>query len=80
MQVLVVDVGENHVKIMVTSQEEPREFASGSSMAAEAAVTEIARRNGEWVGIFEKGTLLSAESVRLTRQALRRWENEGGHC
>ena len=69
MQVLVVDVRENHAKSLVTSQEEPRELASGSSMSAEAAPTEIARRNGEWVGIFEKGTLLPTESDRLTRQA-----------
>jgi 5-dehydro-2-deoxygluconokinase len=45
----------------------------------EAAVEEIARRYREWVNIFEKRTRLPAESVRLTRQAIRRWENEGGH-
>ena len=44
-----------------------------------AAVAEIARRYREWVDTFEKARLLPAESVRLTRQALGRWENEGGH-
>jgi len=44
-----------------------------------AAVEEIARRYREWVDIFEKSTGPRAESARLTGQALRRWENEGGH-
>ena len=34
MQVLVVDVGGDHVKILVTGQEAPRKFVSGSSMTA----------------------------------------------
>jgi myo-inositol catabolism protein IolC len=45
----------------------------------EAAVAEIARRYREWVDVFENSALLPAETVGLTRQALRRWENEGGH-
>jgi myo-inositol catabolism protein IolC len=45
----------------------------------EAAVVEIARRYREWVGIFEKGRCMLAEPARLRRQALSRWENEGGH-
>jgi 5-dehydro-2-deoxygluconokinase len=48
-------------------------------IARAAAVEEIARRYCEWVDIFEKGIRLRAESARLTGQALRRWENEGGH-
>jgi len=50
-----------------------------SRIARAAAVAEIARRYREWVDIFEKARLLPAESARLTRQALSRWENEGGH-
>jgi myo-inositol catabolism protein IolC len=45
----------------------------------EAAVAEIARRYREWVDIFETGSLVPVESANLTAQALRRWENEGGH-
>ncbi len=41
IQVLVVDVGGNHVKILVTGQEAPREFASGPSMTAEETVTGV---------------------------------------
>jgi myo-inositol catabolism protein IolC len=48
-------------------------------IARAGAVAKIARRYREWVDIFEKARLLPAESVRLTRQALSRWENEGGH-
>ena len=39
MQVLVVDVGGNHVKMLVTGQETPREFASGPSMTAQEMVS-----------------------------------------
>ncbi len=48
-------------------------------IAREAAVEQIARRYREWVSIFEKGTFLPVESMRLTSKALGRWENEGGH-
>jgi 5-dehydro-2-deoxygluconokinase len=44
-----------------------------------AAVAEIARRYREWVDIFEKARCMLAEATRLRRQALSRWENEGGH-
>ena len=47
-------------------------------IAREAAVAEIARRYREWVNIFEMARLLPTQSVRLTRQARRRWENEEG--
>jgi 5-dehydro-2-deoxygluconokinase len=43
-----------------------------------AAVEEIARRYRVWVDIFEKRTFLPAESVHPPRQALDRWEYEGG--
>lgn len=44
-----------------------------------AAVEAIARRYKDWVDIFQEDTVVSTESERLLRQALRRWENEGGH-
>jgi 5-dehydro-2-deoxygluconokinase len=43
-----------------------------------AAVAEIARRYREWVDIFENARLLPADAVRPNRQALDRWEYEGG--
>lgn len=45
----------------------------------EAAVEEIARRYREWVDTFEQAPRSAAQAARLTRRALRRWENEGGH-
>lgn len=45
----------------------------------EAAVAEIARRYREWVDIFEKGKPSSAGPIRVNPEALRRWDNEGGH-
>src|SRR6185312_15040737 len=44
-----------------------------------AAVAEIARRYRQWVDIFEKRATAPVESASVTRKALGRWENEGGH-
>lgn len=41
MNVLVVDVGGSHVKILATGQDEPRKFSSGSKMAAEEMVSGV---------------------------------------
>ena len=46
MNVLVVDVGGTHVKLLVTGQSEPRKFVSGPTLTAEqmvAGVKELAR-------------------------------------
>ena len=48
MQVLVVDVGGNHVKMLVTGQEAPREFASGPSMTAEGMVSGVLKATKGW--------------------------------
>jgi len=45
----------------------------------EAAVEAIAERYRQWVDIFEEGMRAAAQSERLLRRALNRWENEGGH-
>ena len=45
----------------------------------EAAVKAIADRYRQWVDIFEAGRRATAQSERLLRRALNRWENEGGH-
>ena len=45
----------------------------------EAAVDLIAERFRDWVDIFEDGMRTAAESERVRRRALNRWENEGGH-
>ena len=46
MNVLVVDVGGTHVKLLATGQSEPRKFVSGPTLTAEqmvAGVKEFAR-------------------------------------
>ena len=48
-------------------------------MTREAAVDAIAQRYREWVDIFEEGMRTAAQSERLLRRPLNRWENEGGH-
>src|SRR6185437_14159403 len=48
MQVLVVDVGGNHVKMLATGQETPREFASGPSMTAEEMVSGVLKAAKGW--------------------------------
>ena len=45
----------------------------------EAAVEAIAERYRQWVEIFEEAMRVAAQSERLLRRALNRWENEGGH-
>ena len=48
-------------------------------MTREAAVNAIAERYRLWVDVFEDGMRAAAQSERLLRRALNRWENEGGH-
>ena len=44
-----------------------------------AAVKVIGERYRLWVDVFEGGMRAAAQSERLLRRALNRWENEGGH-
>ena len=41
MNVLVVDVGGTHVKLLATGQSEPRKFVSGPTLTAEQMVTGV---------------------------------------
>lgn len=67
MQVLVVDVGGYHVKILVTGQETPREFASGPSMTAKAMVSGVLGAVKGWkyevVSIGYPGPVLHGQPV-----------------
>jgi polyphosphate glucokinase len=49
MNVLVIDVGGTHVKILATGQSEKREFASGPKMTAEQMVPEVQKLADGWV-------------------------------
>jgi polyphosphate glucokinase len=48
MDVLAVDVGGTHVKILATGQTEPRKFISGPKMTPEQMVSEVKKRAREW--------------------------------
>ena len=48
MDVLAVDVGGTHVKILATGQELPRKFVSGPKMTPQRMVTEAKKLAGEW--------------------------------
>ena len=48
MNVLVVDVGGTHVKILATGQKESREFPSGSTLTAKQMVAGVKKLAGDW--------------------------------
>jgi polyphosphate glucokinase len=67
MQVLVIDVGGNHVKILATGQESPREFASGPAMTAKEMVSGVKTTADGWkyqaVSIGYPGPVLRGKVV-----------------
>ena len=75
MNVLVVDVGGTHVKILVSGQKEPRRFASGPTLTAKQMVSEVQKLAGDWrydvVSIGYPGPVLRgrpiAEPINLGR-------------
>jgi polyphosphate glucokinase len=48
MNVLVVDVGGNHVKILATGQKQSREFSSGPTLTAKQMVAGVKKLAGHW--------------------------------
>jgi polyphosphate glucokinase len=48
MNVLVVDIGGTHVKILATGQKEPCKFASGPALTAKQMVSEVRKAASEW--------------------------------
>jgi polyphosphate glucokinase len=48
MNVLVVDVGGTHVKILATGQKQSREFPSGPTLTAKQMVTGVKKLAGNW--------------------------------
>ena len=48
MNILVVDIGGTHVKVLATGQQMKREFASGSHMTAHEVVSEVKRITMDW--------------------------------
>jgi hypothetical protein len=48
MNILVVDVGGTHVKILATGHEQPRRFPSGPTLTAEQMVARVIELAGDW--------------------------------
>jgi polyphosphate glucokinase len=48
MNVLVIDVGGTHVKVLVTGQREPRKFPSGPKLTAKRMVAGVKKIIGDW--------------------------------
>jgi polyphosphate glucokinase len=48
MNILVIDVGGTHVKILATGQNEKREFESGPNMTAQQMATGVRKLAGDW--------------------------------
>jgi polyphosphate glucokinase len=67
MNVLVVDVGGTHVKILATGQDEPRRFVSGPTLTAEQMVVGVKELAGDWkydvVSIGYPGPVLQGRPV-----------------
>jgi polyphosphate glucokinase len=67
MNVLAVDVGGTHVKILATGQKEPRKFVSGPTMTAEQMVAGVKKLAADWkfdhVSIGYPGPVLHGQPV-----------------
>jgi polyphosphate glucokinase len=67
VNVLVVDVGGTHVKILATGKEEHRQFASGPALTAEQMVRRVKELAGDWtyeaVSIGYPGPVLHGRPV-----------------
>jgi polyphosphate glucokinase len=77
MQVLVVDVGGTHVKILVTGQQTHREFVSGSALTAKQLVAGVLEAAKGWkykaVSIGYPGPLLNGRPVSEPYNLGRGW-------
>lgn len=77
MNVLVIDVGGTHVKILATGQAEPRRFASGPALTAErmvAGVKKLARGwNYDAVAIGYPGVVLRGKPIVEPRNLGKGW-------
>ena len=77
MDVLVIDVGGTHVKIIATGQEDKREFASGPALTAQEMVSGVRDLAGEWssdvVSIGYPGPVLHDRPVADPNNLGRGW-------
>jgi polyphosphate glucokinase len=77
MNVLAIDIGGNHVKILATGQQEHREFSSGPKMTPEIMVAGVKDLAGDWkydaVSIGYPGPVLHNRPVAEPHNLAPRW-------
>lgn len=77
MNVLAVDVGGTHVKILASGQKEPRKFASGPTLTAKQMVSEVQKLAGDWrydvVSIGYPGPVLRGHPIAEPHNLARGW-------
>jgi polyphosphate glucokinase len=77
MNVLVVDVGGTHVKILATGQDEPRRFPSGPTLTPEQMVAGVKEIAGDWtydvVSIGYPGPVLQGRPLAEPRNLGPGW-------
>ncbi len=77
MNVLVIDVGGSHVKILATGQQEPRKIASGPKLTAQQMVAGVKTLAGDWkydhVSIGYPGPVLHGQPVAEPHNLAAGW-------
>src|SRR5262252_4261174 len=77
MNVLVVDVGGTHVKVLVSGEREPRKFPSGPTLTAQQMVAGVKKVAGDWkydaVSIGFPGPVLRNRPVAEPRNLGSGW-------
>ena len=77
MNVLAIDIGGTHVKILATGQDEPRRFASGPKLAPDAMVAGVKKLAKGWkydvVSIGYPGPVLHGRPVGEPHNLAKGW-------
>jgi len=77
MNVLVIDVGGTHVKILATGQEERRECASGPTLTAKQMASQVRKAAGKWnydvISIGYPGPVLRDRPIAEPHNLGRGW-------
>jgi polyphosphate glucokinase len=77
MDVLVIDVGGTHIKILATGQRDKREFASGPELTAQQMASGVEKLAGDWsydvVSIGYPGPVLHNKPVAEPHNLGRGW-------
>jgi len=77
MNILMIDVGGTHVKVLVTGESEPRKFASGPRLTARKMVAVVKKITADWkydvVSISFPGPVLRNRPVAEPRNLGKGW-------